>query len=164
MERWNSAHTSFGRSEFKARIRIPHIRRYNHYQRLRWYVCGCNWWACCRAWWRICRMTPTLMFIVDSTLLALLKETFLYVQIIAFFNNCGTYLYLKFMYSQSLNIKNEAWWVVENQIYNFEFFRWYPKSPKWYPKKHDRDKPRDFCHSIQYGANGSGRSPNNVYW
>ena len=28
----------------------------------------------------------------------------------------------------------------------------------------DRGKPRDFLHSIRYGANGSGRNLNNAYW
>ena len=31
-------------------------------------------------------------------------------------------------------------------------------------RNQDRGKPRDFLHSIRYGANGSGRSLNNAYW
>ena len=31
-------------------------------------------------------------------------------------------------------------------------------------KNHDRGKPRDFFHSIRYGANGSGRRPESAYW
>ena len=37
------------------------------------------------------------------------------------------------------------------------------KSGKW-KKKQERGKPRDFFHSIRYGANGSGRRPKRAYW
>ena len=38
------------------------------------------------------------------------------------------------------------------------------QNPRKRVKKQDRGKLRDFFHSIRYGANGSGRSPNNAYW
>ena len=66
---WSLARTSFARSEFRVWIRIPHTRRHNNDQRPRWCVRGSNRWAHCWGWWS----TLTLMFILDSTLLAFFK-------------------------------------------------------------------------------------------